>query len=238
MADNTIGKGQRGVIPGLQTGEAIQPPQTQDAGRAGQVVVPRQIDINDLPRHADLAGQASPIGDLVKKSLAKLGDQRYGGTAPTTMQLLIGTLGASAAQAKSADVADQAVRELRATFSSVLRGAVEVTPERLRMIKDDAPQLIQLAVKAMDDGKSSAQEIIDGARELGASFSKVFDMAPEDRKAFIAKRLDDMGAERARFEQGAGALEAAKVNVLDRIDALTSIFKTLEKYVAFPQIPS
>ncbi|MEQ8272248.1 MAG: hypothetical protein RMA76_22970 [Deltaproteobacteria bacterium] len=237
MADNTIGKGQRGVIPGLPNTSDVRPTRADDAQQIGNVA-PRAIDAQELPRHEVLAQPAGPIRKLVDESLAKLGDSRYGGAATSTFQLLIGTLGASAAQVKSSEIADQAVRELRSTYASILRGAADVTPDRIRMIKDDAPALIKLAVQAMDDGKSSAQEIIDGARKMGESFAEVFAMTPQDRKAFIAKRREDMATERAQLSKGSVALEAAKINALDRIDAVTDILATLEKYVAFPQIPS
>lgn len=234
MADNTIGKGPRSTIPGLPTSSEVQ---TQSPS-VTQTGAPLRIDISELPRHADLSGQSSPLEGLVSQSLAKLGDSRYGGVAKNTMGLLISTLGASAARVKSAEIADEAVRELRATYASVLRGAVDVTPERLMMIKDDVPKLIKLAVSVMDDGKSSAKEIIDGARELGASFATLLAMPPAERKAAIEQRKADMNAERAMFAKGADALEAAKLNVLERIDAFSGILATLEKYVAFPQIPS
>lgn len=215
-------------------------PQQQDAGRVQQArstqaqQAPQRIDVSDIPERSDVNAKSSPLAGLLAQGLATLADSKGWNSTQKSLDVLVSAMGASA-NARSTDaVVNEAVGQMRTRFSSLLRGMVDVTPETLAMIKEDAPKLVQLAVVALGmadlDGKKAGQQLVTDLTAVRSALEDVIKKPAAERAAFVQEKVKDLSMMASVFDRAGGALDAAKVDASTRYTALTGIFEIIARY--------
>lgn len=188
-----------------------------------------ELDVSQLPEKVDLSGTESGIGPLVAAGLARLGDDRYKPDTEGTLNFMVKTMQAGAS-GPAAKAVEDAVAQVRSGFSQLLRGMVSVTPETLKSIKQDVPKLVDLAVVALGSGKADSNQLVADLDVVRQGLSDLIAMTPDARSARIDKIKDDFGWAASVFSRGESALQAADLNVTNRLQAISGIFAIISKY--------